>query len=105
MNDVNGKALLIPLKCCLFCFAQGIGDSGQGAVNALLFVFFTKRVRQRLLHYLVCGCCSAQFKSQPFSVDVTGNVQNYYHTPSEPAASPTYFSHTGAAYSSDDSVY
>ena len=31
---------------------QGIGDSGQGAVNAMLFVFFTKRVRHKLL-----PCC------------------------------------------------
>ena len=33
-------------------FAQGIGDSGQGAANAMLFVFFTKKVRQKLL-----PCC------------------------------------------------
>ena len=78
-------------------------------MNGLLFVFFTKRVRQRLLQYLVCGWCPAQVKSHSHSVDVTGNVQNYYHTPNESGVSPKYFSHPGApaAYSSDDddSVY
>lgn len=33
-------------------FAAGIGDSGQGFVNALLFCFFTPRVREKL-----CCCC------------------------------------------------
>lgn len=30
---------------------QGIGDSGQGIANAILFVLFTKRVRERFM------CC------------------------------------------------
>ena len=41
-----------------FCFPQGIGDSGQGIVNAFLFCLLTPKVRQKLLtcfmHVLCC---------------------------------------------------
>ena len=36
---------------------QGIGDSGQGMVNAVLFVLLTKQVRDAFLQ--LCGCRSA----------------------------------------------
>ena len=35
---------------------QGIGDSGQGAVNAVIFVMFTRSVRQRILT-ICCWFC------------------------------------------------
>ena len=35
---------------------QGIGDSGQGAVNAVLFMIFTHSVRLKLL-LCCCWCC------------------------------------------------
>lgn len=33
------------------CIYQGIGDSGQGAANAILFVIFTHNVRQRYISF------------------------------------------------------
>ena len=40
---------------------QGIGDSGQGLLNAILFVLFTKKVRDNFLFLLrwlfCCGLC------------------------------------------------
>ncbi len=36
----------------VFSYTQGIGDSGQGITNAIIFVFFTKKVRKEL----VCPC-------------------------------------------------
>lgn len=41
---------------------QGIGDSGQGAANAILFVLFTKKVRDQFL------CCCRRNKKD-------GNIQ------------------------------
>ena len=52
-----GSCLMMPL--CVLC--QGIGDSGQGAVNAILFVIFTRSVRRRIL--AIC-CCFCQRKQQ-----------------------------------------
>ena len=34
-----------------------MGDSGQGFINAILFVVFTSNVRKRLLLQLSCVCC------------------------------------------------
>lgn len=35
--------------CCSICTGiQGIGDSGQGVVNAVLFCLFTQKVRKKL---------------------------------------------------------
>ena len=40
----------IQLQQDVFClFFQGIGDSGQGFVNALLFCVFTPKVRKKLV--------------------------------------------------------
>ena len=36
---------------------QGIGDSGQGFVNAILFVFFSRKVR---MGFWRCLCCRRQ---------------------------------------------
>ena len=36
---------------------QGIGDSGQGIANGILFCVFTKVVRQKLLDVLKCVYC------------------------------------------------
>ena len=44
----------------MFWFVQGIGDSAQGIVNAILFIGFTKVVRQRF-HRLLMSCrCSSR---------------------------------------------
>lgn len=43
---------------CYFSHAtctQGIGDSGQGLLNAILFVILTKQVRDSYLR--LCCCC------------------------------------------------
>lgn len=37
-------------------FLQGIGDSGQGFVNAILFIAFTKQARNSLKRLLCCKC-------------------------------------------------
>ena len=36
---------------------QGIGDSAQGIVNAVLFIGFTRVVRRRLMEMVRGGCC------------------------------------------------
>ena len=71
--------LLSPLSLPL-CFPQGIGDSGQGLVNAFLFCLLTPKVRQKLLscfvHVLCCvwicqkkqrSCCYCQRKKDGYS--------------------------------------
>jgi len=42
----------------ILVYAAGIGDSGQGFVNALLFCVFTPKVRKKLL--CMCCCCRAR---------------------------------------------
>jgi len=44
---------------------QGIGVSGQGLANAILFCIFTKQVRQKILKALKCYNHSSQW--QPMS--------------------------------------
>lgn len=39
------------------CYTQGIGDSGQGFVNALLFCVFTPKVRKQFLLLLLNSRC------------------------------------------------
>lgn len=41
---------------CLLLF-QGIGDSGQGFTNAILFILFTKSVRNSFLRLVCCKKC------------------------------------------------
>ena len=42
---------------------QGIGDSGQGAANGLLFVVFTERVRKKLFPINKC-CCRKPYSAE-----------------------------------------
>ena len=41
-------------QVCCFIVLQGIGDSGQGFTNAILYVFATPRVRSYFLRLLTC---------------------------------------------------
>lgn len=45
------------LTLCLVVLLQGIGDSGQGFANAILFVVLTRKVRQ---HFLRCIRCQKE---------------------------------------------
>ena len=50
-----------PSCSCIDPHVQGIGDSGQGIVNAFLFCLLTPRVRQKLLTCFVHVLCCAWF--------------------------------------------
>lgn len=39
----------------MYSFPQGIGDSGQGFFNGILYVLFSYKVRSYLLHLMCCG--------------------------------------------------
>ena len=67
-----------------FVYSQGIGDSGQGFTNAILFIFFTKNVRRSFVRFLCCKC------RQP-EEEATSSVTN-----------PTYTSIQTATQSDDD---
>ena len=50
-------------------YMQGIGDSGQGAVNGVIFVLFTRQVRNKLFQTCTChrhehnsGACCGYFE-------------------------------------------
>lgn len=55
----------------ILIYASGIGDSGQGFVNALLFCVFTPKVRTRLMATLrspssfLCCCCCCCCRREP----------------------------------------
>ena len=51
MSLLEDVLLLPPL------FPQGIGDSAQGFANAVLFVCFTKAVRDAFLRSIACKSC------------------------------------------------
>lgn len=38
----------------MYSSSQGIGDSGQGFFNGILYVLFSYKVRSYLLHVLLC---------------------------------------------------
>ena len=49
---------------------QGIGDSSQGFANAIIFVIFTKNIRDS---FIKCICC----KRRNNIVEVEGQIQAY----------------------------
>ena len=57
--------------------SQGIGDSGQGFTNAILFVLFTPKVRCYFLRLLFCHCLWHKSQDQ---VNIQGNTKIYYGT-------------------------
>jgi hypothetical protein len=63
----------------LLCIA-GIGDSGQGFVNAVLFCVFTAKVREKfkigLARLRHCRCC----KRHPYNYDLQYSTSNNYST-------------------------
>ena len=56
---------------------QGIGDSGQGFANAILFVLFTPKVRRYFLRLLFCHCLWHKSQNQ---VNIQSNAKIYYGT-------------------------
>ena len=60
-----------------FISFQGIGDSGQGFTNAILFIFFTKSVRNSLMGLLCCKRSSSDalryYQSQLESTTTAGS--------------------------------
>lgn len=56
--DLTLHILATVINCVGICFAnQGIGDSSQGFANCILFLWFTKRVRQGCIAALSrCDC-------------------------------------------------
>jgi len=53
-------------------FLQGFGDSGQGFVNAILFVVFTKNVRDSFIR---CICCKKAEEVYPEDWDEGNPIQ------------------------------
>ena len=51
-------------------FVQGIGDSGQGFTNAILFIVFTRSARESFMHFIRCKCCRRSSES-PDDLPVT----------------------------------
>ena len=43
---------------------QGIGDSGQGAANAIIFVLFTRQVRKNMASWVRSHCCCYSTKKR-----------------------------------------
>ena len=60
--------------------SQGIGDSGQGFVNAVLFCVFTAKVREKfkigLARLRHCPCC----KRHPYNYDLQYSTSTNYST-------------------------
>ena len=54
------------------CIMQGIGDSSQGFANAILFVIFTKNIRDS---FIKCLCCGKTFKNDD-NLEAEGHIQN-----------------------------
>ena len=52
-------------------FMQGIGDSSQGFANAILFVIFTKNIRDS---FLKCICCG---KRDNLDANYKGQIQEH----------------------------
>ena len=51
---------------------QGIGDSGQGIANAIIFGLFSPKVRRFFFYYLTC--CHCCVKRTPFSINMSGST-------------------------------
>lgn len=52
---------------------QGIGDSSQGFANAILFVIFTKNIRESFVR---CLCCGKTFRNDDLdSLEGEGQIQ------------------------------
>lgn len=62
------------------CISQGVGDSGQGFVNAILFCVFTAKVREKFKMALArlrhCHCC----QRHPYNYDLQCSSNNSYYT-------------------------
>ena len=67
-------SLSFPLPPSLLPSLQGIGDSGQGFANAILFVLFTPKVRRYFLRKLFC-CRSSKNRS---SINNRGKSKVFY---------------------------
>lgn len=53
---------------------QGIGDSSQGFANAILFVIFTKNIRDS---FIKCLCCGRTWsKNNTENLEAEGQIQN-----------------------------
>ena len=48
----------------LFHKLQGIGDSGQGIANAIIFIVFTRQVRKNIASWTKQHCCCYSSKTQ-----------------------------------------
>lgn len=63
---------------------QGIGDSGQGIANALLFVLFTRRVRER---FICCWRHCRWYREKTNNVQETTGLLNETHRVNSPSYS------------------
>ena len=62
---------------------QGIGDSGQGFANAILFALFTPKVRRYFLHQVFCLCLCRRAKIRG-PINNRGNSNVYYRAVQSP---------------------
>ena len=53
---------------------QGIGDSSQGFANAIIFVIFTKNIRDS---FIKCVCCGKRALENNTDTNREGQIQDY----------------------------
>ena len=61
--------------CCTF--VQGIGDSSQGFANAIIFVIFTKNIRDS---FIKCICCGKRGKNGDDNIDANCEGEDQEHS-------------------------
>ena len=64
--------------------SQGIGDSGQGFANAILFVLFTPKVRRYFLHWVFCSPLCRRARTRSPIIINRGNSNIYYRAVQSP---------------------
>ena len=77
---------------------QGIGDSGQGFVNAILFVVLAKKVRNTLLSFILCRKRQDEDESSPL---LYGTVQQQTDEVYRRDNTPHFFSSSHSSSNSD----
>ena len=57
----------------MYSFTQGIGDSSQGFANAIIFVIFTKNIRDSFIECIRCR----RRRSKIENAEIDGRIQAY----------------------------
>ena len=67
----------------VFIYLQGIGDSGQGFVNAILFVVLAKKVRSTLFAFVSCRKVSHMDDGSQLILDGSAGENEKLYCPRE----------------------